>query len=194
MNIFSKKPDIFSKKIIQLKKLKIYNGFTLIEMIVAVSIFTIVVFISIGALLSISDANRKANILRSVMDNLNFAMENMARSVRTGNGYLCNGVGNCSGGKDNFTFTNQEGKPVTYSFYETNGKGTIEISKNGGNNLRITSPEVDIDKLTFYVSGVGTDGKQPKVTITIIGTAGIKDKFKTSFSIQTTVSQRVVDS
>jgi prepilin-type N-terminal cleavage/methylation domain-containing protein len=179
------------------KKLKIYNrssGFTLIEMIVAVSIFTIVVFISIGSLLSISDANKKSNSLRTVMDNLNFAMENMSRSIRTGDNYLCNGVGNCPSGKDNFTFTDQNGVSVKYSFVETNGLGMINISKAGGPPLRITSPDVDIDKLSFFVIGVGPNNGQPRVVISIIGVAGIKVKLKSKFSIQTTVSQRAIDS
>jgi len=175
-------------------KLKTNLGFTLIEMIVAVAIFTVVVFIGIGALLSISDANRKSNSLRSVMDNLNFAMENMSRSIRTGDDYSCGGVGNCPSGGNEFTFTDQNGLSVEYSFAETDGLGMITILKDGGPPLRITSPEVDIDNLTFYVTGVGAGNGQPRVVISIIGVAGIKDKLKSNFSIQTTVSQRAVDS
>ncbi len=180
------------------KKLKVWQshdkGFTLIEMIVAISIFTIVVFVGIGALLSIADANRKSNSLRTVMDNLNFAMESMSRSIRTGDNYSCNGIGNCPSGKNNFTFVDQKGKTVKYSFVEVNGIGMINVTKNSGQSLRITSPGVDIDNLSFFVTGVGAGNGQPRVVISIIGIAGIKEKLKSKFSIQTTVSQRAVDS
>jgi len=175
-------------------KLKINLGFTLIEMIVAVSIFTVVVFIGIGALLSISDANRKSNSLRTVMDNLNFAMENMSRSIRTGDDYLCDGVGNCPSGGDELVFTDQNGISVKYNFTETDGLGMITISKSGGSPQRITSPEVDIDSLSFFVTGVGAGNGQPRVVISVIGIAGIKDNIRSEFSVQTTVSQRAVDS
>ncbi len=65
------------------------GGFTLIEMIVAVSIFTIVMLVVVGALLSLNDSSRKAQALRTVIDNLNFAVEDMNRKIRTGSNYLC---------------------------------------------------------------------------------------------------------
>ncbi len=168
------------------------RGFTLIEMIVSVSIFTIVVFVAVGALLAITDANRKANSIRAVMDNISFAMEFMARSMRTGNNYGCEGSGNCTNGGSFVTFTDQSGIDVTYK-YDTPSK-SIMVKKGSGSFARITAPEVDIQQLVFYVTGVGADSRQPKVTILIKGTAGILDKVKTNFSVQTTVSQRQVES
>ena len=43
------------------------KGFTLIELMVSITIFSIVMLISVGALLSIIDANRKDQSLKSVM-------------------------------------------------------------------------------------------------------------------------------
>jgi len=67
-----------TKKVLPCKK----NGFTLIEMLVAVSLFVFVMLIGVGVLLSIIDANRKARALSSVMNNLNFALESMSRNIR----------------------------------------------------------------------------------------------------------------
>ena len=168
------------------------QGFTLIEMIVAVSLFTIVIFVSIGALLTISDASRKANSLRAVMDNLNFAIESMSRSIRTGTDYTCEGIGNCLGGGTELSFVDQRGATVTYR-YDASTK-SIQVRKDAGIFRGITSAEVQIEGLAFYVTGVGADGKQPRIIITARGTAGLKEKTKTSFSIQTTVSQRQIES
>ncbi len=166
------------------------RGFTLIEMIVSVSIFTVVTFVAVGALLAITDANRKANAIRTTMDNLNFAMESMARNLRTGSNYACGGAGNCLGGGDSITFNDQDSSTVTY-WHDTEAKAIV-VNKDGS-SLSITSPEVSIDALTFYVSGVGADGREPRVVISIKGTAGKLQKIKTTFNVQTTVSQRKVE-
>jgi len=186
---------LFSSKI-KNKRLKMIQGFTLIEMIVAVALFTVVVVVSTGALMTIIDANRKARSLQTVMDNLNFAMESMARNLRTGYSYECGGIaGNCPNGENSIVFTDQNGDSVEYEFSELSGLGSITISKNGAMAKSITSPEVDIDSMLFYVTGLDAgDSRQPLVTISINGIAGTMESTRTEFSIQTTISQRKVDS
>ncbi|MBX9765465.1 type II secretion system GspH family protein, partial [Patescibacteria group bacterium] len=46
------------------------RGFTLVELMVAVSIFAIVMMIGVGALLSLVQTNRRAQAINSVMNNL----------------------------------------------------------------------------------------------------------------------------
>ena len=170
------------------------RGFTLIEMIVAVSLFTVVVFVSVGALLAVADANRKANALRTVMDNLSFSLESMNRSIRTGTDYECDGSSNCAAGGNTLTVIDPNGSEITYMFSESNGKGTIVRTKNGGDAINVTTPEIDINDLTFYVRGVGSDSRQPYVVVFISGTAEIIEKLITEFSVQTTVTQRRLES
>ena len=80
---------------------KIYNkGFTLIELMTAVSIFIVIMTVSMGSILSIFDANRKSRSLKTVMNNLNLALESMSREMRYGRSYNCgtDSDPNCSGG------------------------------------------------------------------------------------------------
>ncbi|MEK9209385.1 MAG: type II secretion system protein [Patescibacteria group bacterium] len=65
------------------------RGFTLFEMIVAIGVFSIIVVISLGSVLTISNAQKKAASFRVVQDNLNFALETMAKSIRVGFDYYC---------------------------------------------------------------------------------------------------------
>src|SRR3989338_2524865 len=51
------------------------RGFTLVELIVSIGLFAIVMLISVGALLALTGANRKAQALQSVMNNLNVALD-----------------------------------------------------------------------------------------------------------------------
>ena len=43
-------------------------GFTLIEIIVSVAIFTVVMTVTMGALLTLNDSSRKAQALRTVIE------------------------------------------------------------------------------------------------------------------------------
>src|SRR5438552_13144631 len=71
------------------------RGFTLVEMIVAVALFAVVMLVSVGALLSLVGASRKAQALQSVMNNLNISLDGMVRSIRMGSEY--DGSQSCSG-------------------------------------------------------------------------------------------------
>ena len=60
---------------IKMKTISKNRGFTLIEMMVSVSIFVIVALIVSGVLVQLSAAYKKAQAMRLLMDNLNFALE-----------------------------------------------------------------------------------------------------------------------
>ncbi len=65
------------------------SGFTLVEMIVSIGIFIVVALISVGAFLKIMDANKKAQSLKTAINNINFALESMTRELRVGSNYYC---------------------------------------------------------------------------------------------------------
>ncbi len=65
------------------------QGFTLVEMIVSLAIFSIVVTVSVGALLVLVGTNQQLQGEQSVMTNLSFALDSMTREIRTGSGYYC---------------------------------------------------------------------------------------------------------
>lgn len=163
------------------------RGFTLIEIIVAIGIFTAVITMALATFLNISNIQRKAGALRAINDNLNFALEVMSREIRSGKGY-CDS--SCSA--SSFNFTNSQDKKVVYRLYEN----SIEMSSDGGSSfLRLTSPEIKIDNLTFIVIGESAgDEKQPRVTIILNGLSVDPKIEELKLNIQTTVSQRRLDS
>ncbi|MCE9541611.1 type II secretion system GspH family protein [Candidatus Kaiserbacteria bacterium] len=185
------------------------RGFTLVEMIVAVGLFAIVMLVSISALLSLVDANRKAQALQSVMNNLSIAVDGMVREIREGSNYRCGGVSpsnpNCTDapGGSVFYFTpNCTGSCSDWAYvFDSTGTycGTNRLCRSvdgGVSFLPLTSPEVTIDASSaFYVIGAArTDQVQPKVLIIIKGSAGVaKAKVRTTFHIQSTAVQRVLD-
>ena len=58
------------------------QGFTLMEVMVAVSIFAIVVTVGIGSLLTINSTYKKSQADRQAIDGLTFTLESMSRRLR----------------------------------------------------------------------------------------------------------------
>jgi len=188
------------------KKIQKNRGFTLIEIMTALSIFILVMTVSMGSIIGVFDTNRKSRSLKVVMSNLNVAIETMSREIRFGRNYHCEldniTAGdfepplNCNvpGGGKLISFLSNDGNQIVYVL---NDNGAIEASYDGGKNYEtITGPEMDIKNLSFYVIGAGkapSNTLQPRVYISIKGEAGESDKTKTSFSLQTMISQRYLD-
>lgn len=177
------------------------SGFTLIEMIVAVALFGVVMMVSVTALVALVDANRKAQALQSVINNLNIAIDGMSRAIREGSDYRCAGTngGDCVNGDTIFYFEPYGGNPADASddwVYEFRD-GRIFKSENGSTagEVAITASEVTIDSVSFFVFG-STPGDivQPKVMMVIKGSAGTKKaNVKTTFHVQSTAVQRLLD-
>jgi prepilin-type N-terminal cleavage/methylation domain-containing protein len=64
-------------------------GFTIVEMLVAVALFSMVMLMAIAAMISMIDANSKARSVKAAVDNLSFATDEMARDIRLGSRYKC---------------------------------------------------------------------------------------------------------
>ncbi len=172
-----------------IKKVGIQKGFTLIELIVSLGLFSVVMTISAGAVLSILDANAKAQSASAIMTNLNIALDGMTREMRTGTGFSCTN-------DYTFSFTTQDGADVIYTRNSGSGSVLPSITKavDGAAAVPITSPEISVDTLKFSCVGTsGSDLIQPFVRIIIRGNAGTKTNLITYFDIQTSVTQRLLD-
>ncbi len=190
------------------------SGFTLIEMMVAVAIFSVVMLVAVGALLSVMDANRKAQALKNVINNINFTLESMSRTVRTGSAYHCKPgksdttpVGgdsidkakNCKNGGRLLAFEGQDGDPNTKDdqvIYRLNGT-KLQRSIQGGKDkswVSLTSPNVRVEDFAVYVFGAkDSDSVQPRVIITMRVSAVSSNRAETEFNLQTSVTQRFLD-
>lgn len=179
------------------------KGFTLVEIMVSVSIFAIVMLFVGSSIYSVFDSNRKSQSLRTVMDNLNFSLETMTRTIRFGKNYHCNinsGASlatplNCSNGADSIAVLDSNGSQVVYKLVS----GRIVRSINGGTDYYVTGSDVTITNLTFRVYGAdaySTSGDllQPQVIVVLSGYSGAKATIRSTFNLETTISQRVFDS
>ncbi|HEY6018493.1 MAG TPA: type II secretion system protein [Candidatus Paceibacterota bacterium] len=195
------------------------KGFTLIEVMVSVAIFSVVMTVSLGALLSMSDSDRRAEALKSVVNNLNFALDSMTRTIRTGYNYHCNTTGtdfstpgpqDCTGaGASYLALKAADGTLVAYCLYngqlmrEQLASGPLDTICGSSNFSSMTSSELTITNLQFIVigscpqqngAGCTSDNIQPKVTILISGSLKTGTNAPPiQLSLQSSATQRIYD-
>jgi len=187
------------------------KGFSLIEILVALGLFSFVITITTTGLLSLLDANAKSQTLRLAMDNLSFVLDNLSRNARTGYNYSCytttpsspdtgNSRADCSSSTGGVALSFTDGETGNRVTYRRNGESIergVSINNSAGSWSPVTSDNVKINDMSFLVSGTdfNTDGndKQPTVTIWLTGEVGAFTKTKSDFEIQTTVTQRILD-
>ncbi len=196
-----------------MQKPSLQSGFTLVELLVSLALFTVIVLAAVGSLYTVNQASLKVNAMRTVLDNLNFATESMSRTIRTGDNIVCGGPGvhiggsNCPLGSGStpgeiaLDATIGGSKSLDYRWVKINGKGTIQRCNvngksltgtlNSGSCVSITAPEIDIQKMAFYVDGADvSDTRQPGVMILMQGVATAGTGNIAPFAIQTYASQR----
>ena len=189
------------------------RAFTLVELMVSLTVFSIVMLISTSTLLIMIDANAKAQALYSASTNLSFALDSITREIRMGYGYHCSeAVGDayqgvatdasdCSSGGRYIAFSREwDNERIAYRLYEdNNGVGRIEMKADStGGWLPITSDDIDVDTFEIIVANTDTyndneDVQQPFVDIMIQGktTNGLDQA--TEFNIQSHIVQRRLD-
>lgn len=188
------------------------KGYTIIETMVAVSLFLIIVTIGMNSLLNANLLLNRSKDMRSIMDNLSFIMEDMSRNIRTGSEYRC------YYGTDHSSIDPQScthgavlsfkevisGYRWAYKFEAISGQPlkiykTTDVNADPVNWVQLNDDTIEISNLSgFSVLGAepfpvpSEDLQQPFVTIRLIGQINYKDQ-PTPFSLQNSVSQTTID-
>ena len=173
------------------------RGYTLLELIVAVGIFSVVMLAATGAYFTLIDLDRRARAVNDVVSNLSFAVDSMSRTVRTGTAYKCNnssGTPTCTvtpGTSFGFTDSETPTRSIVYSL----SNGQVYQSVNG-TTYPITDPAITVQTLNFFVRGVGIETGtkiQPQVTFIIAGSMNAGQGKTVSFSIEGGGTQRLLE-
>jgi len=194
------------------------RAFTLVEIIVSLAIFSIVAVVALGALVKIISANNKAQTLQSAMTNLNYAIESISREMRVGKNYYCGTAFTyddiaspvaCGGivGSDELSSDayiafessrKDENNPCShnlltaYRFSMSDGIGKWRQQAcddfPGGDFSSVIDDEITLDG---YFIRVDTTSGVPLATIRISGYSGTREREKTYFDVQTSISPRI---
>ncbi|MFH1841330.1 MAG: type II secretion system protein [Candidatus Nealsonbacteria bacterium] len=183
-----------------MKKLKTKKGFTLIEVMVSITIFTLVLVSATGLFTSSIKAQRMVLAERVILDESSYVMEYMGRAIRMAKKEL--EAPTClSANGYNYEET-RDGKGIKFKnykeecqefFWDDTTNRLKEIK--GGEEYFLTSANLEV--ISFNINLIGEsqwDNNQPKATLFLkIKGTGEKAEQQPEISIQTTISQRDLD-
>jgi prepilin-type N-terminal cleavage/methylation domain-containing protein len=192
------------------KKIVVSKGFTLIEIMVSISIFTIIMVTGVGALLSITRSYQVAKEETATTNAIHFALDSMVRDIRIGSAYYADDNVSLDEFTDSYyylddedtyhlTFRGIEERGVLqYSFNPTPAEGQPYLLRERYHNGELTESSmlsdlqgVQIENALFRVQGSNpNDNVQPSVFIYI---RGVDTDSGSDVILQTFVSQRNPD-
>lgn len=174
------------------------SGFTLLEMIVSVGIFSVLVISAIDITLGVSNAQLKTASLQAVQDNIRFSLELMTREIRTGNNYILSNLCVPANGSE-ISFTTSALEQRIY-YLDTVKKAIMRVKGNPtpgcANATQFTAEEISVDTLNISLRGEipGPEDGQPTVTLSLkVSSTDPKFGRETNMNLQTTVVQRIRD-
>lgn len=184
------------------KKIFISRGFTLLETVVALGIFTVVLMASFSAFIMTLRVQRAILAEKAISENINYALEFMSRQMRVAKR---DGGGICVIANTTYEtplpteikFIN--GSDECVRFFLLSGAIQYENTTTASGIIPLTtSAVVSVDILDFSILGEAKapgDFEQPRATITIraSGVGGQPEVKSARVEIQTTVVARGLD-
>jgi prepilin-type N-terminal cleavage/methylation domain-containing protein len=172
------------------------RGYTLLEIIVSIGIFSLVVLVAVSTFQSINEGQRSALASQNTQESMRYALEVMSKEMRSAKaktpkcgGNTSNKVFNMNTAQDNLYFQNKNNECVRY--YLSNNQ--LYIDRNG-TPLSITPDEIRVSELKFSVKddAIATfHTVQPTVTMAMkVEMAKTSQMHKNEIYLQTTISSR----
>lgn len=161
------------------------RGFTLIEVIVSIFIFSILAVLISSVFISALNMERRAYNIQQVVENVNYILEAMVKEIRMANLPPQDTDANCLSPAEEISFVNTKSEAIRY--FMDGGRIHREID---GVDTIISSNTIEFNRFQFCIIGTAVnDNIQPRITIT----AGIRSREaaqRETVEIQTTLSQR----
>lgn len=179
------------------KILKNNAGVTLLELTVAVAIFSMAILSATQIFKMVVDGQRNAIAAQHTQESMRYALEVMGKEVRMAQkadstdclGYGLSGKVFKAVASQKLYFKNIYDECVAYFLEnDTNGISRLKIDR-GGVSAYITPDEIEVSDLKFdIIDNVGTDQSRVvmKITVHAIG----KELHKSEIKIQTAISSR----
>lgn len=168
----------------------ITSGFTLIESMVAVTIFALLIVSATDIFLSIIRSQRNTLSSKNAQESVSYALEVMTKELRMAKiddgscGQQAN-IYSVSPNGEEIKFINYQDVCVTYSL-ENN---RLKIKRDDG-QAYMTPPNITIGQLNFHATHLDIANQQPLVTIRFVLSYLNTETGQQSLQIQTSVSSR----
>lgn len=141
---------------------KFLMGYSLIELLVAISIFTVIILLTTQAIVLSLRSSRKGESLITVRENIDYAFGVMERHIRSAEDITC------SADERTLNYTDQWGEAASFSCL---GGINGYIASGSAALARITSDEVDINcnNVPIFVCNIPGGDVPPSVEIKVTG-------------------------
>lgn len=156
-------------------------GFTLVELLIAMAIFTVVTSIATGAFIRALRTQRQLVSFAAANSNLSLVLEQMAREIRVGRNFE-------QTDRISLKFKNAKGEDITYAYDEQ--AQSISRAVGFGSPQALTSDNVTIRQLDFQLQFAGNDAYPARITIAAAVAPKETGVSTSVVHIQTTVSAR----
>lgn len=181
---------------VQLSKKKV-SAFSLIEIIVSVSIFSVIILSMTGIFKMVVDGQRGAIATQNVQESLKYFLEVVNKEIRMAvrseggcgvdSGDIFNLVQDTTG--DSLYFKNFYGECVVYATEVDNQTGSKRFKiYRGGNTGYISPKQINIDELDFVLNSSSIN--QDLITINIKARALNAPNTEAAMILQTSLSSR----
>ena len=178
------------------------KGFTLIEVMVSVSLFAVII-ISVAGIFKLSiTAQRNAISSQNVQESLKYFLEVTAKEIRMAqaNNGVCQGIAHdsifsvTSGDLgDVLNFKNYYGQCVSYSLQNDNSVYRFQITRSNGDGTSLSgfiSPlKIKINSLHFILNTVASSS-QPMITINLNANSVNGNANESTMTLQTSITSR----
>lgn len=177
-------------------------GFTLAEMLIVVSIFSVISVEAFGVFSSGLNAQRTSLAQQQLLGQTSFLMEYMSRALRMAKKDI---NGTCITAKSNYETNPPQNNSVRFidyndvctEFFLENGTLKKKIKNTSGiwETWNLTSSNIEVENFNVKLAGEKqTDNIQPRVTISLkLKSKATNLKVQPTIEIQTTISQRNLD-
>jgi len=180
------------------------SGFTLMEMLIAVAVFSVVITVSLDLYFVAQKAQHKTTAIQRVQSDARYSIEAMAREIRTDKIDYSMAIGNPS---SSLSLVDVDGQSIVFRKIDDETIAGCSLVPciglkvgSSGSWLKLTPEKIKVIDLKFFIYpttdpfATGVIGEQPRVTILLTvqnqPSATVADQDARSITLQTTVSSR----
>ena len=153
------------------------KGFTLIELIVVLAIFSMVILVMLGIFVSLVQSQRKAIAIQDTQEISRYLLESMTKEIRMSK--INSAVGN---NLSVLNITNSKGETFNYSFDGVNKKLLRDAQNISPDNIEITGG--------FYVIGSSVPAQYRVTTVIKARAKSLKVEEESIVNLQSTIAVR----
>ncbi len=172
------------------------EGFSLIELIVAVSLFTVIILSSTSIFKMVIDSQRSAIATQNVQESLKYFLEVTGKEIRMAqkNENICLGIGEeetyvvgQENGADTLYFRNYYDECVKYSLVVDGDSRRFKVTRNTDSG-NISPAKISLDDLQFILTTANNG--QPMITMSIKAHALGVALARSEMTLQTSITSR----